>query len=145
MRSDFWNYDHKNFKIDRFMYKGVAYGIGTKVLVENVFGLQEATFVGWTKDEGFVGENYRNSFRTDDCSFIIKIIEPVYYVEKEEPKGKPCSIWTRTGSGSWNSHNEVCVGLVIYILVMIVGAIFNARILIWIMATIIFFGWKAKK
>lgn len=145
MRSDWWNYDLKNFKIDRFIYNGVAYGIGTKVLVKNVFGLQEATFLGWGRYEGFVGENYHNSFRTDDCSFIIKILEPVYYVEKEEPKGKPCSIWTRTGSGSWNSHDEVCAGLVIYILVMLVGTIFNARILIWIIATITFFGWKAKK
>lgn len=145
MRSDCWNYDRKNFKIDRFIYKGVEYGIGTKVLVKNIFGLQEATFVGWGKNEGFVGEKYHNSSRTDDCSFIIKILEPIYYIEKEESKGKPCSIWTRTGSGSWNSHDDVFIGLVIYILVMIVGAIFNVRWLIWIAATAIFFGWKAKK
>lgn len=145
MINEKWYNEHKNFKIDRFIYEGVAYGIGTKVLVENVFGLQEAAFIGWGKYEGFVGENYRNSSRTDDCSFIIEILEPVYYVEKEEPKGKPCSIWTRTGSGSWNSHDEVCAGLVIYILVMLVGTIFNARAMIWTLATLIFFSWKAKK
>lgn len=133
MRGDWCHYDYKNFKIDRFMYKGVAYSIGTKVLVkDDVFGLQEATFVGWTKHGGFVGKKYHDSFRTDDCSFIIKIIEPVYYEEKKSEETKES--WLPAGDGPFYA-------LLWYIAIMMIGTIFKARFAIWIIATISFVGY----
>lgn len=124
-----------------FEYKGVKYGPGTIVKFEIAWGGTVVTT--------FLENGYFEAFRAQARFLqdnIAEIIKPVYYEEiKEQPKPKPCSIWTRTRSGSWQSYNDVCIGLIWYIIIMIVGAIFNDRWLIWIGATICFFVWKSHK
>lgn len=132
------DYDPNNFRLTRFVYRGVAYGVGTKVLAKDRRGtLHEATFVGWTKYGGFVGDDYHWTYRTDDCSFIVKIIEPVYYEEKESEDTKES--WLPPGDGPFYA-------LLWYIAIMMIGVIFKERLTIWIMATISFVGYiKGKK
>ena len=143
--------------IQYFEFKGVKYGIGTiaKIPLSRDIRwiplekyIHEAQFAGggrfvFTK---FPGELYlfeSSGHFSGKYEEYIEIIEPVYYQEPEPLK--PQNIFLRTESGSWDAHNDVCVGLIWYIIVMIVGIIFNERLLIWIAATIYFFLWKSKK
>ena len=136
---------------DYFEYKGVKYGIGTKVLVKDLcYGSSEAVFTGWKSFKSFESDRPTISRITiDDINtHIIKIIEPVYWQPPEDiptNRGKKSNIFTRTGSGSWQSADEVTYGLIWYIVIMLIGAIFNDRWIIWTAATIIFFSWKHKK
>jgi hypothetical protein len=65
---------------------------------------------------------------------IVEIIKPVYYtgpIYSEYPN-------ERNSPPSW----DVEMGWIYYILAMIVGTLFNARWVIYIFATVIFFAWK---
>ena len=66
---------------------------------------------------------------------IAKIIEPVYI------KIVPWQEKSINNMISGESHSDVFGGCLIYIVIMLVGAIFNARWMIWIFATIIFIIW----
>lgn len=123
-------------------YKGVKYDVGTVVKMKTKWdGIVTTTFLG--------NDNYEGICKYSFCSlmppenYIIEIVKPVYYITPTKQQSKSCSIWTRTGSGSWQSHNDVVIGLIWYIIVMIVGAFFKDCWLIWIGATISFFTWKA--
>lgn len=133
-----------------FEYKGVKYGIGTRVLAKDLcYGSSEAVFVGWKNFGSFKSDKPTMSRITvnDIDTNIIKIIDPVYWAppEEENAQEKKGNIFTRTGSGSWQSADEIAYGLIWYIVIMVVGTIFNDRWLIWIAATITFFTWKSKK
>lgn len=71
---------------------------------------------------------------TDFKYIIIEIIEPVYYIPKEDTTSD-----NRTRPAPW----DVEIGWIWYIIIMVVGTIFNDRLLIWIVATAIFFLWKS--
>lgn len=133
----------------RLHYKGHDYMPGTKVLLKTKYKGQVATtYLGRSKYERYQFEGLALgdfAFGMDPEYFIVEIIEPVYYKEPPIDESKKANILVRTGSGSWDSHDDVFHGLLLYIVVMIGGIIFKDRWLIWIMATIIFFGWKAKK
>lgn len=123
-------------------YKGQYYDAGTKVKIKNKWGeIETATFLGGGRYEPYV---HYFSLNTPE-SYIVEVIEPVYYQESKPVSAKKSNIFTRTGSGSWNSHDDVFHGLLLYIAVMLGGIIFKDRWLIWIIATVIFFSWKAKK
>lgn len=133
---------------DYFEYKGVKYGIGTKVIVDDLcWGKTDATFYGWQSYGSFQGSKFYGGISINDIDKkIIAIVEPVYWVPPESKNdGKKSNIFTRTGSGSYQSDDEVTYGLIWYIVIMVIGAIFNDRWVIWIAATIIFFSWKNKK
>ena len=126
-----------------FCYKGQYYDIGTKVKLktkwnENII----TTYIGYGEFEGVHKHTYYSLMAPEH--YIVEIIEPVYYQEPEPDTSQRASIFTRTGSGSWQSSDAVMIGLIWYIVIMIIGSIFNARWLIWILATIIFFAWKKK-
>ena len=122
-------------------YNGQCYDVGTKLK----FGIGREPFR--TIYEGvieWISHNHVYIRATDGTGWllskvwsldntIIEIIEPVYY---EEPPSKPIS------GGQIPSINDIFVGWVWYIVIMVVGVIFKARWLIWIFATIIFFTWK---
>lgn len=133
---------------DYFEYKGVKYGIGTKVLVTDLcYGQTIAMFYGWKSYGSFKDSRFDCGISVNDINTrIIKVTEPVYW-SPPEPKqdSKKSSIFTRTGSGSWQSDDDVTYGLIWYIVIMLVGTIFNDRWVIWICATLIFFSWKHKK
>ena len=114
-------------------FKGKYYDVGTKVLIKTQWsGIQEATFVGWGTWP-FRGEKVSDSYYSWETEkYIVKIIEPVEVVLQ------PTNANDRKRPPSWEIEN----GWIWYILIMLVGSIFNARWLIWIVATIYFFSWK---
>lgn len=125
-------------------YKGQYYDVGTRVMLKTRWcGVVLATFQGYGEYDGKGAYSLSGGPNPDD--YIIEIVEPVYYVEPEPTSPKKSSIFTRTGSGSWGSSDEVFVGLVLYIAVMLVATIFKDRIGIWILATIVYFNWLKKK
>jgi hypothetical protein len=128
-------------KYDRFEYQGKVYGIGTKVLAKAMWSEpQEVVFVGWRDGYGFHGERYLSTRYADPEKIIIKILEPVEIKEDNEPKNSATFHKTHP-----QNTEEVFYGWIFYILVMIVGAIFIDRWLIWIGATLLFFSWRSQK
>ena len=136
-----------------FELDGIKYGIGTIVEIPLSLGSRvrtydnatyRAKFVGGGQFVfiGFPGSASCYDFNGEDGRRIT-IIEPVYYQEPEPPKST--NIFLRTKSGSWDAHNDVCLGLVWYIAVMLLASIFNARAALWTLATIVYFSWKSKK
>lgn len=122
-------------------YKGQYYDVGTKVKLKTRWsGVVETIFLGYETYDCYLE---RASANPDD--YIVEIIEPVYYVPPEKQEGEKSNVFMRTGSGSWNSDDDIFHGLLLYIAVMLVGTIFKDRLLIWIIATWVFFSWKAKK
>lgn len=115
-------------------FQGKYYDVGTKVLIKTHWsGVQEATFDGWTgypfRGEGTWGYDYYQ-FNVD--KYIVDIIEPI------EVNLKPINVNNKDCPPDW----DVEIGWIWYILIMVVGTIFNARLLIWIVATVVFFSWK---
>lgn len=122
-------------------YKGKYYDVGTKVRLRTRWsGIVKATFLGYDKYDCYL---QRGGATPEE--YIVEIIEPVYYIPPPKQKEKKSSIFTRTGSGSWDSDEDIFHGLLLYIAVMLVALIFKDWLKIWVISTIIFFGWKAKK
>ena len=69
--------------------------------------------------------------------FIVEIIDPVYYNQPEQIQ----LVNNRNVPPAW----DVEIGWIWYIFIMIVGTIFNDRLIIWIVASAVFFLWKAGK
>lgn len=140
-----------------FEFQGVKYGIGTIVKVPNTLELrwlprdkimEEAKFVGGSCFEfvhkfGSINLYESSGHLSGKYEDYIEIIEPVYYQGSDPPR--PQNIFLRTRSGSWEAHNEVCVGLTWYIAIMLVACIFKDALAIWVIATIVFFLWKSNK
>ena len=140
---------------DYFVFKGVKYGIGTIVKVPFTRDLRwrsreeimkEAKFGGrgifeFTNSKGYI--TLYEQHLSGKYEEYIEIIKPVYYHEPEPQK--PTNIFFRTGSGTWEAHNDVVYGFIIYVVVMILATFFKARVGLWILATLVYFGWKSKK
>lgn len=125
-------------------YKGTYYDVGTVVKLRTKWGKEIiTTFRGGREYDGV--SRYDFGSLNPPETYIVEIIKPVYYEPPKRNPSKASSIWTRTGSGSSAASDEVVIGLIWYIVVMIVGTIFNDRLLIWTFATIAFFAWKSKK
>lgn len=118
-------------------YKEQYYDAGTKVKIQTKYGdVVVATYIGYGRYD---------SVNIYEFHHIIEVIEPIYYMPQKVYSSKKTNIFTRTRSGSWQSHSEVCLGLVWYIVVMIVATLFVDRIGLWVLITFIFFSWKGKK
>ena len=138
-----------------FIYKGVAYGIGTKVLFTEKFyntlpysdkaKHQPYTFVSgwgnnqklfrWHEYEDWKRGEFRSPFITNPDEEIAEIIEPIY-VELI-----PWQKQAFNNMASGKVHADIFGGILLYIITMVIGAIFNDRILIWVAATLIFICW----
>jgi hypothetical protein len=143
-------------KVPYFEFQGVKYGIGTILKVPRTLDLRWRSKEQIMKEAEFVGGGCFEFLNHTGSIFLcqnrglsgpyeeyIEIIKPVYY---QEPEGlKPQNIFLSTGSGSWDAHNDICVGLIWYIIIMVVGVLFKARLIIWVLATWYFFAWKSKK
>ena len=146
-------------EIPYFEFQGVKYGIGTIIkypITDCRWGeplIEEVRFCGGGH---FVNVNHQGVTQLYSSFFngthpkyhktyinYIEIVQPVYYQEPEPSKSS--NVFFRTKSGSWDAHNQVCVGLIWYIIIMLVACIFKDTLLIWIIATIIFFLWKSNK
>lgn len=140
-----------------FEFNGVKYGVGTIVKVPSVVGVRllhnespmvAAEFVGGACFVFCNQNNYIHLYESSDYfsgegKQSIEIIKPVYYQEPSAQNNT--NIFIKTKSGSWDAHNDVCVGLVWYIAIMLLALIFKARLAIWLLTTIIYFSWKANK
>lgn len=108
--------------------------------------MKEAMFVGGAR---FVFQTIKGSINLYDDSLngkyenYIEIINPIYYQEPE-PTKQP-NVFFRTKSGSWDAHNEVCIGFIWYVVIMLIATIFKDRLGIWILTTIVYFSWKSNK
>ncbi len=131
-------------KMRCFQYNGQYYDIGTKVILKTKYKGEITTiYLGNGCFDGVSICDYPSGMPSK--YYIKEIIKPVYYQESPINETKKANIFTRTGSGSAGSNDDVFHGLLLYIAVMIGGVIFNDRWLIWVIATAVFFSWKAKK
>lgn len=119
--------------MDYFEYKGVKYGVGTTAKLKTLWGgVYETIFIGGKRQ--FYSPCSSNSiFPKED--YIIEIVKPVYY-EEAKTTSQPKDNRVRPFKG------DVQIGWIWYIIIMVVGSIFNDRLLIWIGATAYFFLWK---
>ena len=129
-------------------YKGIFYDVGTKLKFKAIsynyyFGIKEGVIEKFINTTVFIrandGELYEYSTTTNVVNFdklIIEIIEPVYWVPE-----KLIPIDNQNHPAPW----DVEIGWIWYIIIMVVGAIFQDRLLIWIVASAIFFLWKSGK
>ena len=126
---------------DYFEYNGKKYGVGTMYRYKSSITGEYVYDIYWGNNSngkyvfGQLGSNISGS-GWDPKEFQenkdIEIIE-VEKTNNRISKGKP------------TSYVDTSIGWIWYIIIMIVGAIFNDRFLIWIMTTIIFFLWKNGK
>lgn len=127
---------------DYFIFKRVKYGIGTRAKFVSYGITAMATFIGgdypkWKSDNALIiiGE-----FQSP-----IEIIEPVYYKDDKVVVHKETIKEIITHKPHPNNVDEVFYAWWWYIAAMLIGSIFKMRLIIWIIATIRFFGWKSTK
>lgn len=129
-------------------YKGLFYDVGTRLKFKAYSygyycGIKEGViekFINTTAfirgDDGVLYEYSTTKWLVDFDKVIIEIIEPVYYAPEEI---------SSTNNQSRPTPWDVEIGWIWYVLIMVVGAIFKDRLLIWLLATTVFFLWKNGK
>ena len=123
-------------------FQGQCYNVGTRLrfkpfkwseplegtiewINHNHFYIRLTDGTGWTLSHLIPLENT-----------IVEIVYPVYY---EEP---PVKYVRGIRGGICPPEEDIFVGWVWYIAIMLVGVIFNDRLAIWVVASAIFFLWK---
>ena len=118
-------------------YKGQCYDVGTKLKFSFYGTIQEGVIEWFSHNHLYIrlidGSGLLLSKVWSLDNTIIEIIEPVQYVELPQKAVK---------GGASPSYDDAFYGGIFYVIVMVVGVIFEARWLIWISATVIFFLWK---
>ena len=118
-------------------YKGKYYDVGTVVKIKTRWdGIKEATFQGWGPQGGFWKDGITDAcywFETE--KYIVEIVKPVY----------PENLIKVTDNPNRPAPWDVEIGWIWYIIIMLVGAIFKERLLVWVFATAVFFLWKSGK
>ena len=125
-------------------YQGKCYDVGTVLSFRTSSASWASILTGrieWISHNGFYvrltdGKGWRLSKMWGLENTIVEIIVPVYY---EEP-----SVEYRRGirGGPCPPEDDIFVGWVWYIVIMVVGIIFKDRLMIWVFATAAFFLWK---
>ena len=137
-----------------FVYKGVIYGIGTKVLLSDagykkhyispknkgkpytfMFGYHSGPYIFQRIDERGWKYGCSDATITNLDEDIQEIIEPVYV-----------NLVTWQEKAIDNMMNKIVSpnisgGILLYVIAMIVGALFVDRLLIWVFATVVFVCW----
>ena len=126
-------------------HKGLFYDVGTRLKFKACsygiyWGIKEGVIEKFINSTVFIraddGELYQYSttkYLVDFDDLIVEIITPVYYdISKLVP------IDNRECPAPW----DVEIGWIWYIIIMVLGAIFKDRLLIWGTATAFFFLWK---
>ena len=126
-------------------YKGLFYDVGTRLRFKAYsygyyWGIKEGEvekFIGTTAfirgDDGVLYEYSTTKWLVNFDKVIIEIIEPVYYDMERATNNN------HNYPSSWDAE----IGWIWYIIIMVVGSIFKARLMIWIFATAYFFLWKS--
>ena len=146
----------ETYRTDYFVYKGVAYGVGTKVLLNesvhlrfynttrakdrlytfvcsssNGYNLFRGEGSGDPKEQWLCGQIRLANYDED----IKKVIYPVH---------TEIVSWQKKALDNMVNQTvcpDIFGGVLLYIIIMIVGALFFARLTIWIFATITFIVW----
>lgn len=133
-------------EVEHFMrYQGKCYDVGTKLKFKSMarswINPEEGIITGFNGSVVYIQSTDGTTYRfckIPDAGIIdrivVKIIEPVYYV----PQTTQQSPNNRTKP----FEGDIQIGWIWYIIIMVVGAIFKDRLLIWIAATAYFFLWK---
>ena len=117
-------------------YKGRYYDVGTVLKIKTRWnGIQEVTFYRWGTCPFSEDGVYDQYYYFDVEKYIVEIVKPVY-PKPENSEGRFGS--NRDCPPSW----RVETAWIWYILIMVVGAIFKDRLLIWTFATGYFILWK---
>ena len=120
-------------------FQGKCYDVGTRLKFKpSYWGDSLEGTIEWISHNVFYirltdGKGWELSKVKPLDNTIIEIIEPVYYEE-------PPMVYKR--GGICPSEDTIFVGWVWYIVIMLVGIIFKDRLLIWTVASAIFFLWK---
>lgn len=123
-----------------FIYNGIEYKEGTKVKIltsrygEQIMVYSDSPWLSEFKSDKPTVPNIKVSTPNVEYLKITEIVEPVY--------ARNTIIDTTTSDKYRPAPWDVEIGWIWYIIIMVVGTIFNCRWLIWIFATVIFFGWK---
>lgn len=147
-----------------FIYKGIVYGEGTTVLFTDKIH-QKYHFSSKLKNipHKFIGgatEGVTNGVFTrgymnfkwkegDDWKYDKHSEVTVYNVDEDiaeivEPVYVEIVPWQQQALDNIINkkvHPDIFSGVLIYILVMLIGCIFHARLIIWVVATIVFVTW----
>ena len=123
-------------------YKGKCYDVGTRLKFKPSTGgfIKEGT-IEWIS-HNHISVRLADGHSWQLCKLwgldntIVEIIEPVYY----DPPTVECKRGI-TG-GVCPPEDQIFVGWVWYIVIMLVGAIFKDRLMIWVVASAVFFLWK---
>ena len=138
------------------LFQGKYYDVGTKVKFIRKYqwnSVTEGTII-WIEPNSITIETYNdinyNIFVSDVDKMIKEIIEPIYYTGSVQPPIQPSASGTdvlykgveANKNRNYPSEGDVEVGWIWYIIIMLVGAIFKDRWIIWVVATFYFFSWK---
>lgn len=118
-------------------YKGQCYDVGTRLKFKE-WGREEEGQIEWFINNHVGIRLVDGSLRVLSTMWgfentVTEIIEPVYYVAPPEKK---------VYGGPLPSEDDIFIGWVWYIVIMLVGTIFRDRLTIWVFASLIFFTWK---
>lgn len=138
------------------LFQGKYYDVGTKVKFIRKYqwnSVTEGTII-WIEPNSITIKTYNdinyNIFVSDVDKMIKEIIEPIYYTGSVQPPIQPSASGTdvlykgveANKNRNYPSEGDVEVGWIWYIIIMLVGAIFKDRWIIWVVATFYFFSWK---
>ena len=141
-----------------FGYEKYIYTVGTKVILKERKFNKSNYYVAVFDGSSFIVRGYPHiNYRGNDGKSaaispnflkrhvakkefsICRIIEPHYY----KPVAKQTTAWERFKlSGEHNKPIDTAFGTILYIVIMIVGTLFKARWLVYIVATLIFVLWR---
>ena len=130
-----------------FIYNGATYRTGdiVKVLWYNLYGrnpqVKEAIFVSCDPEKN------EYNFKIDDQMYCYtqKLFYRIIYQNTEKPnmQNKAC-LQRRTFVDELNI-NGMLIAWIWYIFIMVIGFIFNDRILLWMVASFVFFKYRNNK
>lgn len=144
----------ETYRKDYFIYQGVTYGVGTKVLLSEqgckkhyiaernkgklhtfMFGSSGGYYVfNWVDDRG--GKYGSSGITTYNLEEDIKaIVDPVYVELVSWQQKALYNIKNKTVSP------DIFGGVLLYAIAMIGGALFTDMLLIWVFSTVIFLCW----
>lgn len=146
------------YRANYFIFKNSAYGLGTKVRFNDKVKIDYFhrpyspkpvfEFVSGYEN-GIKQFNYTTSDNIQRASAQIKCADKShsvddYVIEIVEPVFVEFVPWQKKALNNIINGNvkaDVFGGVVLYIVVMIIGALFFARFIIWIFATVVFAIW----
>ena len=143
-----WDFDYTDQLTHKYMkFRGVYYDVGTICKIKGPRGPVTVRFTGWK--QGRFNDNFElidaslskswvmyNSYdRVGVNDYCLEIIKPVYPPQEAVVK---TPVGGREKPPSW----DVEVAWIWYIVIMAVTVIFKDRIGLWILESIVFFGWK---